>query len=146
MVKQEEKEQIERMLEVVEPPVLGLVAAYGTLRNGHGNWRWHLQGNSTFLGTYKTEPRYTMYGKGAGFPVVVDKGDTAIEYDVFAVHKASALKSVDSLEGCNHPQGHPSNWYDFEMIDTPHGKAKMYVMHTEGSRSNVIESGNWNDQ
>lgn len=130
-------------------PVLGLVAAYGTLRIGNGNWRGYLQGDdrSRHLGTFKTLPMYTMYGKNSGFPMVSDIGETSIVYDLFEVYDERSLRGIDALEGCRYEQGDPRNWYDFTMIDTPYGKAKMYVMHFSDSGSReVIESGDWEDR
>lgn len=122
-----------------------LIATYGTLRVGHGNYRRLLQGKATFLGTQKTAPNFTMYGKGQGFPIVVDKGNTAIEIDVFAVEDNDVLNDVHRLEGCSGIPGNERNWYDIIPIDTEYGKAYMYVMHRE-MRAPVVESGNWNKQ
>jgi gamma-glutamylcyclotransferase (GGCT)/AIG2-like uncharacterized protein YtfP len=141
-----ELELIEEPIEEVKKPI-ALVCAYGTLRENHSNWRWVLKEKSDMLGTFKTAPEYTMYGKGRGFPYVVTGGDTSIEYDLFAVYNESVLERIHSLEGCTGISGHASNWYDIIDIETPHGTGKMYVMHTaQGPLQSIITSGNWNDQ
>lgn len=137
-----EEEKKDTVVAKMKP--VALIATYGTLRNNEGNWRYLLKGKSDLLGTYKTEAAYTMYGKRSGYPVVVDKGNTEIEYDLFAVYEEEVLKDVDSLEGCHYPPNHPNNhFYDCTFIETPHGKAKMYIMHNEMNEDSIIHSGNW---
>lgn len=124
-----------------------LVCVYGTLRRGNGNYRSLLEGKGEYLGTFRSDPAYTMYGRRAGFPVVVDKGDTSIEYEVFKVTDRNVLENLHSLEGCSGIPGNERNWYDISPITTPVGEGWMYVMH-ESNRSadSIIESGNWNDK
>lgn len=137
--------------EQTERQPIALIAAYGTLRVGQGNWRYILKDRSTLLGTYKTEPKFTMYGRNSGFPVVVDRpfnentpATTEIEYDLFAVYDKDVLESVDSLEGCHYPPNDVRNrFYDCTFIKTPHGEAKMYVMHQHRDNGNIIKNGNW---
>lgn len=123
-----------------------LLCVYGTLREGRGNWHHFLKNRSTHLGTFKTEPIFTMYGKRAGFPIVVDEGTTRIECDVFEVTNDATLQNIHQLEGCTGIPGHSRNWYDIMEIDTPFGKAYMYVQHEHLSQESIIESGNWNNR
>lgn len=123
-----------------------LLCTYGTLRLGHGNYHAYLEGASEHLGTFQTEPKFTMYGKNAGFPVVVDRGSTSIEYDLFRVTDNSVLRGVHGLEGFRGIKGDPSNWYDITEIETPFGTAYMYVMHKDLRPDSIIESGNWNNR
>jgi gamma-glutamylcyclotransferase (GGCT)/AIG2-like uncharacterized protein YtfP len=131
-------------IEINEQNPSVLVCCYGTLRVGHGNYRSLLKGVSKFLGTYKTEPAFTMYGKTAGFPIVQPKGSTAIEYDLFEVDDDTVLQRLHRLEGCTGIIGHERNWYDLMEISTPKGKAYMYVQDRDRSEESIIESGNWN--
>lgn len=131
---------MERIKASKEKPVR--IMAYGTLRNGHGNFRGYLEGRSTLLGTYETSPNFTMYN--GGFPIVIDKGETAIEYDLFEITDDDVLRSVHGLEGCTGIPGHERNWYDIKKMETPHGTAYMYVMHTAPNNREILPSGNWN--
>ena len=58
-----------------------LYAVYGTLRKGNGNHRY--VANSEFLGEIKTEPKFTMFGKNWGFPIVSTTGDTSLVVEVY---------------------------------------------------------------
>lgn len=118
-----------------------LVAVYGTLRQGQGNWRWYLDNNeSKFLGTFRTEPKFEMYSLG-GFPAVKEKGDSQITVEVFEV-TPSVKKGLDGLEGY-HGEGH-HNMYDVTNLKTPYGTAVMYVMNNrEFPSDRKIVSGDW---
>lgn len=116
------------------------VAVYGTLRKGEYNWARLLDGKSEYLGTYETTPNYTMYDNG-GFPIVIDKGHNKIVYEVYEVDE-NVLQSLNRLEGCTGIPGHPENWYDIIPIETPTGKAFMYVMHKEKDLE-IIKNGDW---
>lgn len=123
-----------------------LLAAYGTLRPGWGNYRALIEGRAEHLGTFKTKPKYTMYGKFSGFPIVRDFGTTEIVYDLFRIDDKRVVDRINQLEGCTGVQGDPRNWYDVEYIDTPFGEAMMYVQHKELRPENIIESGDWNEK
>lgn len=124
-----------------------LIATYGTLRKGHGNWSAILKDRSEFLGTYKTEAKFTMAGKSAGFPIVVDNGNTSIEYDLFRITDPSVLSRCHRLEGFSGYINKPGNWYDMiELENEEHGTFYMYIQHYEVPKSSIITSGNWNDR
>lgn len=120
-----------------------LLAVYGTLRRGQGNWDYLLNGNSEFVGTTTTPPEYTMYGKRSGFPIVAKKGNTSIEIDVFKVTNNEVLRRVHGLESCSGIPGDPRNWYDIQPIETEFGKAYIYLQNNYENPTNIIESGNW---
>lgn len=125
-----------------------LFAVYGTLRRGHGNYQYLLEGNSTFLGEHITEPKFTMYTTG-GFPIVATEGETPIHIEVFEVTDPETIHGVNQLEGFSGVKNSPDNWYDTITVDTPYGPAEMFYQSPEkiSSRSmRVIESGNWNDR
>jgi len=133
----------ESKVEINEKNPFVLVCVYGTLRKGEGNHRI-LENNSELLGTYKSEPTFTMYGRRRGFPIVVPKGDTSIEYEVYKVTDPTTVKRLHSLEGCTGIPGHADNWYDIMPMETPHGKGYIYVHHTHKEDENsVIKTGNW---
>lgn len=124
-----------------------LLACYGTLRLGHGNYSYLLSGDqSEHIGTTKTPAEYTMYGKRSGFPIVVDKGNTPIVVDIFRVTNETVLKRVHQLEGCTGVPGHKDNWYDIKEVETPLGKAWMYIQHKDFNPENVITSGDWENR
>lgn len=124
-----------------------IVCVYGTLRAGHNNHNYILKDNSEYLGTFKTEPRFTMTGRGGGFPIVYDNGNTSIEYEAYRITNPEIVRRCHSLEGFRGEIGHPSNWYDMcEIQNEQLGTCYMYVQHGDFNESSVIKSGNWNEK
>jgi len=123
------------------------LAVYGTLRTGRGNWDHFLKNKSKFLGTYQTAPSYTMHTNGS-YPIVVDKGETPITYELMEVEEANVVERIHGLEGCTSGiPGNPKNWYDIKRIhndEHPDKEIYMYMMH-EHPNLKIIESGNFND-
>ena len=122
-----------------------LVCVYGTLRAGQGNYNYLLKGKAECLGTFKSEPKFTMYGRRAGFPSLVPKGNTSIEYEVYKVTEQKVLSSLHSLEGCSGIPGDPSNrFYDIMPMETPVGSGWIYIRNDyDGGEDSIIKTGNW---
>ncbi len=115
------------------------VAAYGTLKEGHGNnVLMRLPGNK-YIGRGITKEKYSMYS--SGIPFVIKKPKVVIVVDVYQV-AIQNLPRLDSLEG------HP-HWYRRELVTTiVNGKeyeSWLYFM-TEENRVksyNYIADGNY---
>lgn len=122
-----------------------LFAVYGTLRKGNGN---HVYvANAEFLGEMKTEPKFTMYGKNWGFPIVSTTGDTSLTVEVYKTKDEKVINGVNRLERYSGVRNHPQNWYDTVDIETPWGNANMFVMETErGTEKDIIVDGDWNNR
>ena len=116
-------------------------AVYGTLKRGYSNNT--LLKDSEYLGTFQTEPNYTLFD--GGFPIVEREGSTPITVELFKVTEPSVVDRVNALEGFTGEKGHPSNWYDVDHVTLPNGiVANMFVMDRgQSGRSNIVESGNW---
>lgn len=147
---QDEEQDVQKAsnrVEITADNPSALVCVYGTLRRGNGNYRALLEGKAEFLGEFASEPRFTMYGRRAGFPMVVDKGTTSITYEVYRITNPQVLERCHSLEGCSGVPGDTDNWYDIIPMKTPVGDAWMYAMHnmTRGDES-IIRTGNWEDR
>ena len=116
-----------------------LLAVYGTLKRGHGNYN-HLLTTSEFLGAEVVKEDMTMISMG-GFPGLVETPGvtTDIHIEVFKVNDPEIAKRVDRLEG------YPG-WYDKKEINTSFGKASVYYFK-EGqykvNESNIVKNGNW---
>jgi gamma-glutamylcyclotransferase (GGCT)/AIG2-like uncharacterized protein YtfP len=135
-------------VEITEQTPEVLMCVYGTLRQGEGNWGRHLRNtNSEYLGTYKTEPKFTLYGRRMPFPSLAPHGNTSVVYEVFKVKDKRVLEGLHNLEGCTGVPGHNDNWYDIIPIETPHGQGWIYVHHAEReSPEVVIVSGDWKNK
>lgn len=118
-----------------------LVAVYGSLLSGLSNHHLLDNDESKLLGVHTTEPIYSMYSLG-GFPAVQEKGDTPIKIEVYEV--SDRVKNrLDGLEG-HRGKGNPNNFYDVTDVDTPYGKATMYVINTERfDDGDKVQDGNW---
>ena len=111
------------------------VFVYGTLKRNHGNWRYYLKNNSTYLGEYETDPNFTLISLGA-FPGVLLHGNNSIKGELFEVSDVQ-FSRIDRLEG------YPS-FYNRIEIETPHGPSWMYYLDREQYESYPeVESGEW---
>lgn len=115
---------------------------YGTLKSGkHNNY---LLRRATLLGEAKTEPVYTLFD--GPYPIVTRGGSTPIVGEVFETNDEDVIDNIFSLERCSRVQGHQSNWYDFDTIETPYGEANIFVMNEGKSGrpdSKILNSGQW---
>jgi len=115
------------------------IFVYGSLREGFGNWRYFLHGNSTKLGNCVVEGNYAMHSFG-GFPAVkhTNVNPTHIVGEVYEVSDV-VYQDIEHLES------YPS-FYDREKVDTPWGEADMYIiLNDELSDKPIIESGDWKE-
>lgn len=146
VVREEEKVvTTNKRVEITEDNPHVLICVYGTLRTGQGNHAWLLKGKAECLGTFKSEPAFTMYGRRGPYPSVVPTGTTSIEYEVFKVSDSKVLNGLHSLEGCNGIPGDPKNtFYDIMPMDTPVGQGWIYIRKDyKADESSVIATGNW---
>lgn len=111
-----------------------LFFVYGTLKKDHCNHRFLKKGKP--MGSMLTEPKYTMYNIG-GFPGVVEGGNTSISGELYEVETESEINRIYSLEGFIEPN-HINNLYEMVQIDTPFGKANMFVLN---KKEYIIDPG-----
>ena len=115
-----------------------LVAVYGSLRKKQSNYEYHLS-NSTYKGTFTTEPEYTMHSLSY-YPGLKLNGNTSIVMEVYEVDEET-LKNLNRLEG--YRPGEKSTFYDRIEINTPWGKSFTYIYVGELSKESIVESGDW---
>ena len=113
-------------------PMRERVFVYGTLRRGGTNHA--LLEGARFLGTYVTEPQFTMIHLGP-YPGVVDGGETPIVGEVYGVTPAE-FGALDRLE--DYPRT-----YTRCRIETPWGGAWIYLLRKRATRVVPIASGDW---
>jgi gamma-glutamylcyclotransferase (GGCT)/AIG2-like uncharacterized protein YtfP len=116
-----------------------LVSVYGSLRKGMGND--HYLTHAKFLGTFTTEPEYSLYSLG-GYPGLKQEGTTPVVMEVYEVDALEASR-IDGLEG--YSQDRPATFYDKIKINTPYGEASTYVYVDEIPASQLVESGDWKE-
>ena len=115
-----------------------LVGVYGSLRKKQSNYEYHLS-NSTYKGTFTTEPEYTMHSLSY-YPGLKLNGNTSIVMEVYEVDEKT-LTNLNRLEG--YYPGEKSTFYDRIEINTPWGKAFTYIYVNELSKDSIVESGDW---
>jgi gamma-glutamylcyclotransferase (GGCT)/AIG2-like uncharacterized protein YtfP len=109
------------------------VMVYGSLLSGLHNHGVISTGE--LLGTHTTKPEFTMYSL-RGFPGVTHHGSTNIKGEVYEVD-SNTFRDLDRLEG------YPT-FYTREVIDTPYGKAWIYLLNYPYNLSNEeVEDGDW---
>ena len=110
-----------------------LVFVYGTLRRGEENHR--LVAGTRMLGNMVTAKIYTMFDLGE-YPAVIQYGKSAIVGEVYDI-SGEILAMLDELEEC-------PDYYQRLHIDTPYGKAWMYVLsRLPDAYDCKIDSGDW---
>ncbi len=85
--------------DIIVPTRKHKVFVYGTLKRGYSNHS--LIAAATYLGKAKTADKWTMVGKGAAFPYILEKDDVLgnhVEGEVFVVNDKE-LRDLNALEG-----------------------------------------------
>lgn len=117
------------------------IAVYGSLRRGEYNYKGHGLDTQTYLGTFETEPIFSLYSSGS-YPCLKESGTTSIVMDVFEVDEAT-FKAVNQLEGYRGAEHTKTNFYNRKMIVTPFGEAAYFVYNDSVERMPRVESGDW---
>ncbi|MBF4246222.1 gamma-glutamylcyclotransferase [Vibrio anguillarum] len=108
-----------------------LVFVYGTLRRGESNA--HLLEKSEMLGSFYTPADYALYDLGP-YPGLT-QGQQSIAGEVYRVDEQTLAK-LDILEDI------PIE-YRRETIETPFGRAWIYLYQDHSRLTAVINSGDW---
>ena len=79
------------------------IAVYGTLRKGHGNYRWYIEpyiksGKAEFIGYGKVKG-YLLGGGIVPFAKKTNNPEDWIRVEVYRIDDKDAIRSIDSLEG-----------------------------------------------
>jgi len=115
-----------------------LVTVYGSLLEGFGNWRYHLNNSSSVkLGEHLLEGPYKMVSFG-GFPgLIVDESLTSkVFVETYEVTE-DVYRSIERLEGF-HEQDSPHNFYNKRAVETPFGKSEVYIIERSDSDRNLV--------
>lgn len=108
-----------------------LLATYGTLRLGQGNWRAFLA-HADHLGTV-TIPDMALFDAGP-FPYAAREAGGRIVADVFRI-------SPEDLDRCDGLEGYPRH-YDRTLVKTPFGSAWLYFAQRTPNLPRV-PGGDW---
>lgn len=114
-----------------------IIAVYGSLRQGHGNWSYFL--NCDPIKTEVVEIPFKMISMG-GFPGLVPSEEPSkITIELYDVNPRT-YERIESLEGF------PS-FYQKALIPTSMGEVEIYILESSKYRRNpcYVESGDWNE-
>jgi len=119
---------------------INLVAVYGSLRSGMHNQ--YVLGQSKSLGTFNSEPIYTMYDVGGSYPAIIEKGCSSILMEIYEVNE-EVKEKLDRLEGYSDSKNLVDNYYNKVVIETPYGQAYLYVFNSSVKNFDIVEIGDW---
>lgn len=111
-----------------------LITVYGSLLEGFGNWKWHLDNpESTKLGEHVLIGKFKMISMG-GFPGLIPdetlEKDNKIFVETYEVTD-NVFRSVERLEG------YPT-FYGRTPIQTPFGPSEVYTLKDKGYSNNLV--------
>jgi len=99
--------------------------------------------NCKLIGSYSTEPIYTMYSVDTDDSCVVkDDGINSIKIEVWEVDETTLDKIEKSYSFYPEFEEYPQD-YKKEEVLTPFGKVSIYFTNIEQSEENIIVSGDW---
>ena len=117
-----------------------LMAAYGTLRIGHGNWSYFLRDKAVVVEEGDIIKGYVMRTFG-GFPAIFksDDPDAAVFVDVFDMSTCTdEYAGIDRME-------HGAGYSDEQAVTEKGHHVHVYIYENEDSFMDIdIPDGNWN--
>jgi gamma-glutamylcyclotransferase (GGCT)/AIG2-like uncharacterized protein YtfP len=117
-----------------------LVGVYDDLRQG-GDSHPTFMSTANYIGTYYTEPEYSLYSLTRRYPGLKTEGSTSILLEIFEVDKET-LKNIDYYCGCSDVDPY-MNIYNRIEIDTPFGECIIYEYNRMIINKPMIDSGDW---
>jgi gamma-glutamylcyclotransferase (GGCT)/AIG2-like uncharacterized protein YtfP len=117
-----------------------LVGLYDGLRQGGRSYEVFMS-EATYIGTYYTEPEYSLYSLTKEYPGLKSGGSTSILLEIFEVNKET-LKNIDYYEGYSEIDPY-LNIYNREEIETPFGLCFIYEYNRIIVNKPMIDSGDW---
>lgn len=125
-----------------------LIGVYGFLRKGMNNHE-QLDEDSP-IAVYETLPEFTLYDI-EGFACLDKKGSSSVLIELYNVDRTifQSLEWHNNLEGNILDYTNNYELYKLERIDTPFGKAYMFMLDNSiinaSKKGTVVENGNWVD-
>ena len=124
------------------------MAAYGTLKVGHGNWHYFLAGvTDVRVGDLLRGYKLRTWQHG-GFPAIFKTGDDndVVVVDVFDLSTSQTIPPddlVDDIDSMEFGAGYDKEWVQLESGDW----VWVYTMDERNSHGMdyIIESGDWNE-
>lgn len=125
-----------------------LVATYGSLRRGMGNFRVNLRAGGEFVGTGKTMEHFDLFEYCYGFPSVSLTHNSAgkpVTVDVFATTQDGLEGAYDGLEG-HHGNDNPHTFYKRSKVKVQMDNGNLvdaWMYHIDEETGPVVEHGDW---
>lgn len=120
-----------------------LVAVYGTLRTGEGNYRCMVRADGKSLGLGATVNNYNLYSLG-GFPKVSltrNDHEVPVVVEVFETDERGLTGPLDGLEG--YPAFYDRTLVDVKLDSGETVKAWIYHIENDSGLTSPIKNGDW---
>jgi len=119
-----------------------LIGIYDSYRlNGKFNYRLN-DTNSKFIGSYSTQPIYSMFDLGINDVMIIKNGQHSIKIEVWEVSD-KMLASIERDYGYYDELTQEGNIYLKEEIISPFGKILLFTYNDIYDESKMIISGDW---
>ena len=139
--RKKEKKEIKRISKMEKKFLIGWYDDY----RKEGNLNCILNaGNSKLIGTYSTEPIYTMYDvdNDTVSCSVETNGNNSIKVEVWEINETTLDKIERNYNYYADFEEYPQD-YKKEEILSPFGKIEMYFTNIKQSKENIIINGDW---
>lgn len=117
-----------------------LVGVYDDLRQDGRSHSAYMD-KATYIGTYYTEPEFSLYSIAKNNPALKRNGSTSILLEVYEVDKET-LANIDHYNGCSEIDPY-MNIYNRIELETPFGICFIYEYSRLLVNKPLIETGDW---
>lgn len=115
------------------------IIVYGTLRKGQSNH--YILKDQKYLGTFESEPIFSMYSIKNSFPALIANGNTSIKMEMYQISE-EVLKKINNMEGYYENNKPISIYLKYKMV-TPFGIGSIFLYNKSVSNTDKITSGDW---
>ncbi len=95
-------------------------------------------GESKHIGSYTTEPEFSMFKLKSDEPAITLDGRTSIVMDVYEVKPSIIKQVINAQKGCISKKDLDKNTFNRKIIQTPFGRTLVYVYNKNTSKLKKI--------
>jgi gamma-glutamylcyclotransferase (GGCT)/AIG2-like uncharacterized protein YtfP len=137
--KKKEHKELKRKSQMEKKILIGVYDDYR--KDGNLNHTFNTA-SCKLVGTYSTEPNYTMYSVKDEDCVVEINGNHSIKVEVWEINESTLDKIEKHYNYYPQFEEYPQD-YSKEEVLTPFGKVVMYFININQPKENIIINGDW---